>query len=165
MTNQPRPLTNQESAFAAEHHHLLHSFLQENNLSEEEYYDVAVFGYLDAVRRYLHTDNGDFCQLAYTLMLSACNAYDEAQTVSFAELSSIEDTLADVRDTAEEAIRAVALEQTLASYDAAEKQVVELLLMNYPKPDIAAMLGVDMDALCERITGIQHKTAAVLMAA
>ena len=59
----------------------------------------------------------------------------------------------------------MALEQTLASYDAAEKQVVELLLLNYPKPDIAAMLGIDMDVLCERITGIQHKTASVLMAA
>ena len=102
MTNQPRPLTNQESAFAAEHHHLLYSFLQENNLSEEEYYDVAVFGYLDAVCRQLHTDSGDFRQLAYTLMLSACNAYDEAQTVSFAELSSIEDMIADYNKSVED---------------------------------------------------------------
>ena len=165
MTNQPRQLTNQESAFAAEHHHVLYSFLRDNGLSEEEYYDVAVFGFLDAVRQHLCAENGDFEQIAYAQMLSACNAYDETQSVFTAELRSIEDTIADVKDTAEEAIHSVMWEQTLASYDATEKRVVELLVMHYPKPDIAAMLGMDMIALNKRITGIQYKSAALMIAA
>ena len=169
MTTQSRPLTNRESAFAAENHHYIYSFLQDNDLPEEDYYDVAVFGYLDAVCRHLSAADGNFKQTAYAMMLSACNAYDQAQaeSVSIVELGRfLEDMIADVKDTAEEAIHAVALEQTLNSFDAAEKQIVELLLMEYPKPDIAAMLGMSMDTLCERIAGIRQKTAAgPLMAA
>ncbi len=163
MTNQSRPLTNQESAFAAENHHYIYSFLQENDLPEEDYYDVAVFGYLDAVCRHLSAADGDFKQTAYAMMLSTCNAFDEAQSesLSFVEFGrSIEDIIADVKDTAEDAIRAVVLEQTISSFDAVEKQIVELLLMEYPKPDIAAMLSISMDTLCERIIGIRQKTAA-----
>lgn len=168
MTKLSRPLTNQESAFAAENHHYIYSFLCDNDLSEEDYYDVAVFGYLDAVCRHFSTDNGNFKQTAYAMMLSACNSYDEAQavTVSLTQLcTSIEETIADVKDTAEEAIRAVALEETLNSFSAAEKEIVELLLMEYPKPDIATMLGISMDTLCERIAGIQEKTSAGLLMA
>ena len=169
MTKQPRPLTNRESAFAAENHHYIYSFLRENNLPEEDYYDVAVFGYLDAVCRHLHTADGDFKQTAYAMMLSVCNAFDEAESLSVSLVEfgpPIEEIIADTKDTAEEVIRAVALEETLAAFDAAEKQIVELLLMEYPKPDIAEMLGISMDALCDRITVIQRKTAASpLMAA
>lgn len=169
MTKQSRPLTNQESAFAAEHHYYIYSFLQANDLPEDDYYDVAVFGYLDAVRSHFSNGTGDFKQTAFAQMLSACNAYDEAQamSVSFVDIGRpIEDIIADVKDTAEDAIRAIALEQTLASFSEAEKAVVELLLAEYPKPDIAAMLGISMEALSDRIAVIQRKTAASpLMAA
>ena len=47
------PLTHEQKTFAAEHHSLVYRFLNENHLSESDYYDVIIFGYLNAVRKYL----------------------------------------------------------------------------------------------------------------
>ena len=46
MLNYNTPLTAEESAFAAEHHHLLLSYLKKARLDFDEFYDIAVFGYL-----------------------------------------------------------------------------------------------------------------------
>ena len=46
------PLTPEQGTFAAENHGLVLKFLYENHLPEDEYYDVVVFGYLRAVKRY-----------------------------------------------------------------------------------------------------------------
>lgn len=46
------PLTYQQRAFAAKHHRLVYKFLSEKYLPADEYYDVVIFGYLRAVRRY-----------------------------------------------------------------------------------------------------------------
>ena len=52
MKQQFQSLTEQESAFAAEHHSLIYRFLSKKGLSEDEYYDIVVFGYLNGVRKY-----------------------------------------------------------------------------------------------------------------
>ena len=47
------PLSRAESDFAAEHHDLIFSYLSQAGLPADDFYDIAVFGYLQAVRRYL----------------------------------------------------------------------------------------------------------------
>ena len=47
-----RPFTKEEQQFAEENHDLVYAFLNEKKLSEDEYYDVVVFGYLQAVQVY-----------------------------------------------------------------------------------------------------------------
>ena len=46
-------LTKEQRRFAAENHGLIYSFLNAQGWEECEYYDIAAFGYLSAVRRYL----------------------------------------------------------------------------------------------------------------
>ncbi|MFR8542806.1 MAG: hypothetical protein ACLVD8_25870 [Enterocloster sp.] len=43
------PLTKEQQEFAAEHHGLVYKFLNDNHLSEDEFYDVVIFPYLTAV--------------------------------------------------------------------------------------------------------------------
>lgn len=50
------PLTERQKEFAAENHGLVYAFLNGHCLDEDEFYDVVVFGYLRAVRRYF-TEN------------------------------------------------------------------------------------------------------------
>lgn len=52
MKRNETPLTPEQSAFAGEHENLIKRYLHLRRLSVDEYYDVAVFGYLRAVRRY-----------------------------------------------------------------------------------------------------------------
>lgn len=46
-------LTEEQRQFAAENHNLIYSYLWDRKLETDEYYDIAVFGYLRAVKRYL----------------------------------------------------------------------------------------------------------------
>ena len=50
-----RPFTKEEQQFAEENHDLVYAFLNEKKLSEDEYYDVVVFGYLRAVQEFCGT--------------------------------------------------------------------------------------------------------------
>ena len=51
------PLTEQQKDFAAANHGLVHAFLNAYGLNEDEFYDVVIFGYLRAVRRYFTEAN------------------------------------------------------------------------------------------------------------
>ncbi len=53
MLDYTSKLTAEESTFAAEHHDVLCSYLRIHGLPADDFYDIAVFGYLRAVRKYL----------------------------------------------------------------------------------------------------------------
>lgn len=45
-------LTQAQQTFAADHHSLVYAFLNEKKLPDDDFYDIVVFGYLRAVKRY-----------------------------------------------------------------------------------------------------------------
>ena len=49
----PQTLTEEQRQFAAENHNLIYTYLWNRRLKVDDYYDIAVFGYLRAVKRYL----------------------------------------------------------------------------------------------------------------
>lgn len=177
LKNQPRVLTPEESAFAAKHFTQVYSFLAENNLSEDDYYDSAINGFLKAVQEH-HTSagSGDFKQFAAAMMSAECTAYEESlhrapSIISFSEcyksVYELEETIADVKNTMDEAISAIAYKETMQSFSATQQRIVHLLLEGYSKMDIAAMLQMSVTALLEEINLIQNKTMAspLMMAA
>ncbi len=46
------PLTSEQGQFAADNHNLVYKFLNDRSLVVDDYYDIVIFGYLDAVRQY-----------------------------------------------------------------------------------------------------------------
>jgi len=65
------PLTLEQQIFAANHHDIVYKFLQKNRLSEDTFYDVIIFGYLRAVRRFLNETNlqhYEFTTIAWNCM-------------------------------------------------------------------------------------------------
>ena len=67
---QQAPLTPEQQAFAAEHHSVIYSFLRQRRLTDDYYYDIVVFGYIQAVRRY----NEDEALQQYAFSTIAFNA-------------------------------------------------------------------------------------------
>lgn len=66
-----RPMTELERVFAEENHMLVYRFLRANGLSEDEYYDIVIFGYLQAVQEYLaakETQKYQFSTVAWRKM-------------------------------------------------------------------------------------------------
>ena len=53
MLNYRSPMSLNESAYAEKYHHLIYAYLGKHKLPVDEFYDIAVFGYLRAVRKYL----------------------------------------------------------------------------------------------------------------
>ncbi len=68
------PLTPEQQTFAAENHGLILQFLNKNRLPEEEFYDVVVFGYLRAVKRYF--TEKDLRQYSFSTIAWSCMRAD-----------------------------------------------------------------------------------------
>lgn len=67
-------LTKAQQDFAAEHHQLIYKYLHSHGLNADDYYDVAVFGYLRACKRYLAEEalqRYSFTTIAWRAMDSA----------------------------------------------------------------------------------------------
>ena len=64
--------TKQEQRFAEENHNLIYKYLREHGYSIEEYYDVALFGFLKSVQAYHRKEklkrNYNFSYIAYQYM-------------------------------------------------------------------------------------------------
>lgn len=177
LKQQPRVLTPEESAFAAKHFTQVYAFLAENNLSEDDYYDYAINGFLRAVQEH-HTSagSGDFKHFANALMSEECSAYEESlQTapivLSFSDCykssHELEETIADAKNTMDDAISAIAYDETMQSFSATQQRIVNLLMEGYSRMDIATMLQMSVTALFDEISLIQQKTMAspLMMAA
>ena len=73
-----RPFTKEEQQFAEENHDLVYAFLNEKKLSEDDYYDVVVFGYLKAVQAHFdksRTKKCSFSTLAWSKMQGELSNY------------------------------------------------------------------------------------------
>ena len=73
-TNMSYRLSSSEREFAEEHHNLVYAFLKKKGLEINEYYDVVIFAYLTAVRRYFINKNlmqYNFSTIAWRAMESA----------------------------------------------------------------------------------------------
>lgn len=76
-------MTEQQRQFAAEHHSLIYAFLREKGWPASEYYDIAAFGFLRAVCRYL-TDPAlgkfSFTTIAWRAMGQSISSFRRTET-------------------------------------------------------------------------------------
>jgi len=76
------PLTIKEQNFAANNHNLVYKFLNDKHLPENEFYDVIIFGYLQAVRDYLTNEklkNYSFATISWKSMKRSLQDYYRSQ--------------------------------------------------------------------------------------
>lgn len=95
MCQQPNdiPLTQEQSAFAAEHEKLIGRYLGIRRLPKSEFYDVVVFGYLRAVRRYLtipRLQERKFSTIAFNAMRTELFDYFRAQRAAMRQATVLE---------------------------------------------------------------------------
>lgn len=76
------PLTAKERNFATENHCLVYKFLNQNRLPENDFYDIVIFGYLQAVRDYLSNEklkNYSFSTISWKAMKHSLKDYYKSQ--------------------------------------------------------------------------------------
>ena len=78
----PQALDEEQRQFAAKHHRLIYSYLWIKKLKIDDYYDIAVFGYLRAVRQYLAEPSPHkkkFSTLAWSAMRQSIASFHRAE--------------------------------------------------------------------------------------
>ena len=163
-------LTNQEANFANHYYHLIHAFLKQHKLVESEYYDVVVFGFLEAVQIYLRRpdDQSSFEKLAeqemyksYTVHLQeACSdqaAFDIDNSVQrIAEQMEAERQF----ERCMWAIEDYAYLMELLKDQ--ERETVRLLFEGHTTKEAATLLGLNdqkMSCILKRIQMAAHTAA------
>ena len=158
-------LTVKESAIAAENHYLINQFLEANNLPEDDYYDVVVFGYLKAVKSFTKNENLSLKTEAMKEMNAACVKFEKIHEADFAVhslqevidgIGILEDNIASVKNTVNEALERIQYETLSKDFDRLQTQIAKMLVEGYPKQEIANMLGINMKTLTDKITGMQN---------
>ena len=169
-------LSTEESALAAEQFGLVYSFLAENDLPEDGYYDYALNGFLKTVRQHFREPDKDFQKVAWARMSAECSAYEEMRyslppVLSLCEQDqsayALEETVANAKDTLEEAIMSISLQETMAGFDEIQRKVVKLLYEGYSQMDVATMLQMSIQTVREEIHYIQKEmsVSSLMMAA
>ena len=124
-------------------------------------YDCAVNGFLVAVKKHCASTE-QFKAVSASYMSEECSHYESLlqkmpTVISISEYRP-EDIIADIKNTMDEAVSAIALEETLQSFNSMQKDIVVLLMSGYSKQDIADMLHISFSALIDQIYLIQRKT-------
>lgn len=150
MLDYTLPLTAEESAFAEEHHDMIYTYLRCHRLPFDDFYDIAVFGYLRAVRKYLarpELQQYKFSTIAYRAM--SCDIHHSREYWSRArrmgnvlEFKEDQDTC-DLRDTVTEAVdNVISFEQLTRQITPMQLRIASLRADGYNNKEIAAICGI-----------------------
>lgn len=150
-----KPLTGEQKHLAELNHDLVFKFLNENNLSEADYYDVVIFGYLCAAQEYCENrklQKYSFSTIAWQKMNGAVKDHKkylsrekrDIPTISLSELlGNTEDSLCieDVLSLENKLLEDLKLELILHSLAAhitqQQLRIISMRLDGYPMHDIA----------------------------
>ena len=151
MLDYNAKLTAEESKFAEEHHDIVFSYLRSRRLPEDEFYDIAVFGYLRAVRKYLARpelrEQYKFSTIAYRAM--SCDVHHSREYWLRAKRNRQECPLDeerhtdDLRDTVSGAVdNVIDFGRMARRLTPAQRRIASLRADGYHDREIAAICGI-----------------------
>lgn len=166
------PLTPEQKTFATDNHGLVYKFLNENQLPEDEFYDVVIFGYLRAVRRFFVETNlqkYSFSTIAWNCMRVDLFNYNKmhfrkkrnAETISI-HLIPHENTLPIVETLAKPDELMLQLETKLLLHDLAgcisrqQMDMIRLKTSGYSIRDIAHIQKIPMKRVKEALEEVRQ---------
>ncbi len=166
MLDYNAKMTAEESAFAEEHHGVVFSYLSFSKLPVDEFYDIAIFGYLRAVRKYLARselrEQYKFSTIAYRAM--SCDVYHSREYLRRARRLGIIDQLdhdhmaADRRDTVAEAVNNVIdFEAVVRQITPTQRLIASLRADGYHDREIAAICGIKYKKVAAEMEDARHR--------
>ena len=143
---QMETMTERQRWFAAQNHNLIYRYLHEKRWEVSEYYDIAAFGYLRAVRRYL-TEPGlsiyAFSSIAWQAMTQSIASFLRAEARrNDAERRYISEAASAVPDPFVELEARLLLHDLAAVSSRQQYALAEMRLQGYTIAEIALAQGM-----------------------
>ena len=161
MLDYTFPLTSEESAFAEKHHDVLLRYLHFHKLPVDEFYDIAVFGYLRAVRKYLARP--ELRQYKFSTIARRAMSCDVRHSKEYwnrakrkGDVCSFDEEryFGDLRDTVTESLENVIdFERLARKITPAQRRIASLRADGYEDREIACICGIacaDVEAEMEK---------------
>lgn len=178
------PLTAEEQEMATEHFHMVDEFLRCKRLDPNEYFDVVIFGYLQAIQYECRNENSpenkNFHGLVEVCMKRAVqqdwrHKYREMRTADRLALSldglpvdtdggefSLYEIIADVRQNTAIQVEAQDLtDRVLAVATSREHEMIDLVCKGYESHEIAEILGISRNTVYRILCNFRVKAKAV----
>ena len=173
--NKLTKLTDEQHDFAEQNHNLVIQYLHAKGLSEDDYYDIAVFGYLRAVQIYHENpelQNYSFRTIAYKKMYATIWNHFKSQRAAkrnavvcslntpFADgLAFSEHIASDTPAVYEYAEIREAWETAKAAATPKQMQVLELRAQGYTNREIGEIYHLSPKSVSRRISRLRKNTA------
>lgn len=176
------PLTSEEQGFAAVHIDLVEKFLRRERLDPAEYYDIVIFGYLEAVQKQCRApiaeERQNFKALAKICMRCAVGedkrfqnqekrrgnplSMDYLETDTDGDDFSFHDLIADITQATENQVFDADLAaRILAVATPREREAIDLVCQGYETHEVAEILGITCNTASRIIYNFRVKAKAV----
>ena len=173
-----RTLTEKQKIFAEQHHMLVERFLWKNHLERAEFYDVVIFGYLEAVQEYLEKpelSKYPFSSIAWRKMrfcmineyiYQNCpkrNAPMGTYREDYEPALSREQVSEQMNCVARDLEHRVQLQQLMSHMTAKEKEVVCMRAAGYTYREIAEHCNITMRGVSARLIRMRRRFRALAL--
>ncbi len=173
-----RILTEEQKIFAEQHHVLVERFLWKNHLERAEFYDVVIFGYLEAVQEYLEKpelSKYPFSSIAWRKMrfcmineyiYQNCpkrNAPMGTYREDYEPALSREQVSEQMNCVVRELEHRLQLQQLMSHMTAKEKEVVCMRAAGYTYREIAEHCNITMRGVSARLIRMRRRFRALAL--
>ena len=167
-----RTLTEKQKIFAEQHHMLVERFLWKNHLERAEFYDVVIFGYLEAVQEYLENpelSKYKFSSIAWRKMKYCMineyiyrncpkrNAPMGTYHEDYDHVFSREQVSEQMNCVARDLEHRVQLQQLMSHMTAKEKEVVCMRAAGYTYREIAEHCNITLRGVSARLIRMRRR--------
>lgn len=153
-----QPFTDEEQALAECNHELVYLFLKSNRYSIEEYYSIAVMGYLKGIQKYYRNDSIDEDELAGTCwncMRSEIGNHHKKKHLPESILFSEDEAIA--ADTAEtEAMLYETVDIAMNVMTDRQQDIVGMLMFGYKGWEICKTLHISKSTYYREMNEIKE---------
>lgn len=171
-------LTQEQKGFAEQHHSLVECFLGKQHLERAEFYDVVIFGYLEAVCEYLEKPELSkyrFSSIAWRKMKYCVvkeyiyrsqlkrNAFTETYCEDCVDGLSRGQALEQMNLMMEKLEHRVQLEQLMSRMTKKEKEVVYMRAAGYTYREIAEHCNITMRGVSARLLRMRQRLRAMTL--
>lgn len=167
------PLTESEKAYATANHKLIYSFLRKFKYNMEDYYNIAVIGYLRAVQVYLRREDlrkqYSFQCISFQCMRSEIGNYIKAMNTQkrkpIEPLISLDAEYDDMeslynciggKSLESEIMEAESMAELLENFSDIQKNIIILRMEGYDNKEICALLEIGATTFYKELRKIKN---------